>query len=145
MGNKYNTKKHTVPDCVVTHGLIPTAAQLSTITFLQTNLDAKIELIAPGHGKNSRKRSPLRQNGAFRMSGKIWALKNPTGSSPRTLQRAFRDALRCARHIVIDLGNTDIDDDAAIQQLEKLFDASDSAHDLLIVTSQAKLAEYHRP
>ena len=74
------------------------------------------------------------------MDGVEWELKCPQGSSKRTIERLYRTAAKQSKYIIFDLRRSSLNEQSAIQQLQREF-LDHKSKKLLIIKKNGELLE----
>lgn len=77
----------------------------------------------------------------IRMDGVDWEIKCPTGSSKRTIERNFRNAVSQSRYIIFDLRKIKVPESLCLSQLDREFHARTYLKRLLVIKKGGELIE----
>ena len=75
------------------------------------------------------------------MDGFEWEIKSPQGSSKRTIENNFRNAVVQSRYIIFDLRRIKLHDNQCVAKLEKEYKARRYLKKLLIIKKDGTLVE----
>ncbi len=78
------------------------------------------------------------------MDGVEWEIKSPKGSSKRTIENNFRDAVKQSYSIIFDLRRVRIPEDQSIAKLRREFEARPKMQRLLIIKKNQGLIEIRK-
>lgn len=121
---------------IIPHGISLEKHEMDTILVF-TEMGYDVELIRPSCTPNSKRPD-------FLMGGQAWEAKSPQGNSKSTLEHIFKKAARQSKNVIIDLRRTKIDDAAALNQLERLWNNSKRIKYLKIVTKRQGVVDFKR-
>ena len=111
--------------------------ELATVEFLVGRYGKMISLIVPSY-------TPHNRNPDFMMDGVLWEMKSPQGRESRTLERAFKNAAKQSKNIVIDLRRMTLDTRSALRLLGKRFNLSRHVKRLRIITKEEKVVDFRK-
>ena len=80
----------------------------------------------------------------FMMDGVAWEVKSPEGSSKRTMENNFRNAVMQSKYIIFDLRRTKLDDDYCIRQLKRYYDDRKYLKKLYIIKKSKELVKFEK-
>lgn len=109
--------------------------EIDTINFF-VNLGELVEQILPSNTKYTSRPDIF-------MRGLAWEMKSPTSSNANALSHLFYKAVQQSPNIIFDLRRLK-SQNTATALLKKLFHNSRQAKNLLIITQQSKLLEFHK-
>ena len=92
-------------------GAAPQSHEIQTALFLKKH-GKKITFLAPKN--QNRIKTP-----DIKMDGKMWEIKSPVSTGSRTIEAAFRQALKQAENIIFDLRRSKANDSANISKINK--------------------------
>ena len=75
------------------------------------------------------------------MDGFKWEIKSPQGSSKRTIENNFRNAVAQSRYIIFDLRRIKLHDNQCVSRLKKEFKSRRYLKKLLIIKKDGSLIE----
>ena len=76
------------------------------------------------------------------MDGLEWEIKSPTGSSKRTIESNFRQAVKQSHYIIFDLRRIKVPEKQCLVQLEREFAMRQYVKRLLVIRKNGDLLEY---
>lgn len=112
-----------------------------TITIPADVFPEKHELLTANYfihlGKDVEFLSPINRKGAktpdIKVDGLLWEIKAPKSAGSRTLENAFRAALRQSPNVIFDLQRTKMHQKKCIAELTRQFELSKKAKRLIII------------
>ena len=116
-------------------GSKPEAHEIQTALFLKK------------HGKKIIFLAPKNQNHVktpdIKMDGKSWEIKSPKSAGSRTIEAAFRQAIKQSENVIFDLRNSKATDEANLSRLRHVYGLirGKKVKNLIVITKEQKLLD----
>ena len=116
-------------------GATPEAHEIQTALFLK-KYGKKIIFLAPKN-QNHVKTPDIK------MDGKLWEIKSPRSAGARTIEAAFRQAIKQSENVIFDLGNSKATDSANLSRLRNVYGLihGKKVKNLIVITKKRALLD----
>ena len=121
-------KKNSQTGKIVPNGVSLEKHEYDTILYL-TNLGYDVELVPPSN-------IPKTKSPDICMRGKFWEIKSPEGKNIRTIEHAFKRAVKQSENIILDLRRNKVNAEIAVKCIQKLLGSSRRVREIWVITNE---------